>query len=187
MAIPTSATNTAVTPTPPATGTAAESGNQPVPVSVDPIHKKKSWKRKSTRLEREDEKAGPSQGEEEEKEELMDEMETTRSLSLNELRDMRRDFSHRPGEHVDRYPFKEDPANSQSEWTTIEGGSQYLRELAVVEVIYSNLDDNQGEDMRKWDGEPTWRLEARVQELQEKTTARRHPSRKFTAPVSVGA
>ena len=40
--------------------------------------------------------------------------------------------------------------------------------------------------MRKWDGEPTWGLEARVQDLQGKTTARKHPSRKTTAPVSVG-
>ncbi|KAK4815462.1 hypothetical protein QYF61_002921 [Mycteria americana] len=84
---PTSVTDTAVTPTP-TTGTAAEPGNQPVPVSVAPIHKKKSWKRKSARLERDDEKAGPSQGEEEEEEKLVNEMETTRSLSLSELRDM---------------------------------------------------------------------------------------------------
>lgn len=27
---------------------------------------------------------------------------------------------------------------------------------------------DQGEDVKKWDGEPTWRLEVRVQELQEK-------------------
>ena len=38
--------------------------------------------------------------------------------------------------------------------------------------------------MRKW--EPTWRLEAQVQALQGKTTAKRHPSRKITTPVSVG-
>ncbi|KAK4830564.1 LOW QUALITY PROTEIN: hypothetical protein QYF61_011742 [Mycteria americana] len=84
---------TAATPAPPTTSTAAtpvqatdsavEPGNQPVLVSVTPIHKKKSWKRKSACLEREDEKAGPSQGEKEE--ELVDEMETTRSLSLSEL------------------------------------------------------------------------------------------------------
>ncbi|KAK4830329.1 hypothetical protein QYF61_010093, partial [Mycteria americana] len=56
------ATGTAATPNPPATGTAAtsalatdtavEPGNQPVSVSVAPMHKKKSWKRKSARLER---------------------------------------------------------------------------------------------------------------------------------------
>jgi len=40
--------------------------------------------------------------------------------------------------------------------------------------------------MRKRDGEPTWRLEGWVQEPQGKTTAKRHPSRKVTAPVSVG-
>ncbi|KAK4807219.1 hypothetical protein QYF61_024339 [Mycteria americana] len=102
------ATGTAAIPAPSATGTAAnpaletdnavEPGNQPVLVSVAPIHKKKSWKRKSARLEREDERAGPSRGEEEE--ELEDEMETTQSLSLSELRDMRKDFSHRPGKHI---------------------------------------------------------------------------------------
>lgn len=37
----------------------------------------------------------------------------------------------------------------------------------------------------KWDGKPTWRLEARLQELQEKKTTKRHPSRKITALVSV--
>ncbi|KAK4810706.1 hypothetical protein QYF61_007680 [Mycteria americana] len=97
MATPTSVTDNVVTPTP-TTGTVAEPGNQTVSVSVDPIHKKKSWKQKSACLEREDERAGPSQGEEEE--ELVDEMETTRSLSLSELRDMRKDFSHRPGKHI---------------------------------------------------------------------------------------
>ena len=45
---------------------------------------------------------------------------------------------------------------------------------------------DQGKDTRKWDGEPTWRLEARVQELQGKTIAKKHLSRKITAPVSVG-
>ncbi|KAK4828822.1 hypothetical protein QYF61_000879 [Mycteria americana] len=74
--------------------------NQPVSVSVAPIHKKKSWKRKSARLEREDEGAGPSQREEEEDEELINETETTRSLSLSELRDMQKDFSRHPGEHI---------------------------------------------------------------------------------------
>ncbi|KAK4811303.1 hypothetical protein QYF61_023355 [Mycteria americana] len=170
--------------------------NQPVSVSVAPIHKKKSWKRKSARLEREDERAGPSQGEEEEEEELVNETETTRSLSLSELRDMRKDFSRHPGEHIvtwllrcwdsgansleledkeakqlgsisreggidkaigkgepalslwrrllsamkERYPFKED-VYRPGKWTTMERGIQYLRELAVLEVIYGDLDD----------------------------------------------
>ena len=43
----------------------------------------------------------------------------------------------------DRYPFKEDLANSHRKWTTIEGGVRYLRELAMVEVNYSNLENNQ--------------------------------------------
>ncbi|KAK4816277.1 hypothetical protein QYF61_014349 [Mycteria americana] len=91
-------TDTAATPAPPATGTAFQPGNQPVSVSVAPIHKKKSWKRKSAHSEREDERAGLSQGEEEE--ELVAEMETTRFLSLSELRDMRKHFSRCPGEYV---------------------------------------------------------------------------------------
>ena len=52
----TSTTGTAITPTP-VTSVAAEAKDQPVPVSVAPIHKKKSWKRKSTHLERDDGKA----------------------------------------------------------------------------------------------------------------------------------
>ncbi|KAK4821311.1 hypothetical protein QYF61_018060 [Mycteria americana] len=204
------ATGTAAVPIPPATGTATaaapnnsvtsiavQTGNEPVSVSVAPIHKKKSWKRKSARLEREDEGAGPSQGEEEEEEELVNETETTRSLSLSELRDMRKDFSRHPGEHIatwllqcwdsganslelegkeakqlgslsreggidkaigkgepacslwrrllsairERYPFKEDVVYRSGKWTPMEKGIQYLRELAVLEVIYSDLND----------------------------------------------
>ncbi|KAK4811012.1 hypothetical protein QYF61_015716 [Mycteria americana] len=170
-----------------------------MPVSVAPIHKKKSWKRKSARLEREHERGGPSELEEEEEEELVNYMETTRSRSLSELRYMRKDFSHRPGEHIvtwllqcwdnrasslelegkeakqlgslsmeggidkangkgapalslwrrllsaikERYPFKEDVVYRPGKWTTIERGIQYLRELAVLEVIYGDLDDEQ--------------------------------------------
>ena len=40
--------------------------------------------------------------------------------------------------------------------------------------------------MRKWDDASNWRLEAQVQELQGKTTAKSYPSRKITAPGSVG-
>ncbi|KAK4806253.1 hypothetical protein QYF61_013397 [Mycteria americana] len=190
-----SVTSAAVTPVPPATDDAVQPGNQPVSVSVAPLHKKKSWKRKSARLEREDEGAGPSQGEEEE--ELVNETETTRSLSLSELRDMRKYFSRRPGEHVvtwllrcwdsrasslelegkeakqlgslsreggtdraigkgeparslwrrllsamkERDPFKEDVVYRPGKRTSMEKGIQYLRELAVLEVVYGDLDD----------------------------------------------
>ncbi|KAK4825259.1 hypothetical protein QYF61_025720 [Mycteria americana] len=71
------ATGTAAAPDNSVTSTAVQTRNQPVSVSVAPIHKKKSWKRKSARLEREDEGAEPSQGEEEEEEELINETETT--------------------------------------------------------------------------------------------------------------
>ncbi|KAK4827201.1 hypothetical protein QYF61_015229 [Mycteria americana] len=76
VATPIPATGAVATPAL-ATGTAAEQVNQPVPVSVAQIHKKESWKQMSARLEREDERAGPSQGEEEEEEEHVDETETT--------------------------------------------------------------------------------------------------------------
>ncbi|KAK4830467.1 hypothetical protein QYF61_011191 [Mycteria americana] len=81
-------TGTAATPTP-ATATAAKRENLPMPVSVAPMHKKKYWKG--------DEKAEPLQ--EEEEEELVNKMVTTRSLSLSELQDMQKDFSRRPGKH----------------------------------------------------------------------------------------
>ncbi|KAM6375957.1 uncharacterized protein FN964_001899 [Alca torda] len=41
-----------------------------------------------------------------------------------------------------------------------------------------------GEDMRKWDGQPTSILRTRVQELQGRTTTKGDPSRKSAAPVS---
>ncbi|KAK4806450.1 hypothetical protein QYF61_021342 [Mycteria americana] len=196
-ALPVTGTATAAAPDSSVISTAVQTENQPVSVSVAPIHKKKSWKRKSARLEREDEGAGPSQREEEEDEELVNETETTRSLSLSELRDMRKDFSRRPGEHIvtwllrcwnsranslelegkeakhlgslsreggidkaigkgetahslwrrllsaikERYPFKEDVIYRPGKWTTMERGIQYLRELAVLEVIYGDLDN----------------------------------------------
>ncbi|KAK4828100.1 hypothetical protein QYF61_023462 [Mycteria americana] len=64
VATPTTTTGTVTTQTL-ATGTAAESENQPVPASVVPIHKKKSWKRKSARLVK-DEEASPKREQEEE-------------------------------------------------------------------------------------------------------------------------
>lgn len=42
-----------------------------------------------------------------------------------------------------RHLFKGDFVNYQGKWTTSEEGIQHLRELAVPEVIYSDLDDNQ--------------------------------------------
>uniref|UniRef100_A0A8C0UGE2 Integrase catalytic domain-containing protein n=1 Tax=Cyanistes caeruleus TaxID=156563 RepID=A0A8C0UGE2_CYACU len=38
-----------------------------------------------------------------------------------------------------RYPFKEDLVNSPGKWTTADEGIQHLRELAVLEIIYSDL------------------------------------------------
>ncbi|KAK4810640.1 hypothetical protein QYF61_007377 [Mycteria americana] len=41
----------------------------------------------------------------------------------------------------ERYPFKEDVIYRPGKWTTMERGIQYLRELAVQEVTYGDLDD----------------------------------------------
>ncbi|KAK4806132.1 hypothetical protein QYF61_001055 [Mycteria americana] len=183
------------------TGTAATPGPlEPTRIGISgPYTQEEILERKSARLEREDEKAGPSQGEVEEEEEVVNEMETTQSLSLSELRDMRKDFSRRPGEHIvtwllrcwdngasslelegkeakqlgclpreggidkaigkgaqalslwrrllsamkERDPFKEDVLYRPGKWTTMERGIQYLRELAVLEVIYGDLDNEQ--------------------------------------------
>ncbi|KAK4818477.1 hypothetical protein QYF61_014179 [Mycteria americana] len=43
----------------------------------------------------------------------------------------------------ERYPFKEDVICHLGKWTTMERGIQYLRELAVLEVIYDDLDNKQ--------------------------------------------
>ncbi|KAK4807215.1 hypothetical protein QYF61_024335 [Mycteria americana] len=42
-----------------------------------------------------------------------------------------------------RYTFKEDVVYRPRKWTTVERGIQYLRELALLEVIYGDLDDVQ--------------------------------------------
>ncbi|GAB0207431.1 hypothetical protein GRJ2_003208700 [Grus japonensis] len=79
----------------PPTGTVAETKDQPIPVSVTPIHKKK-YTRKSVHLVKDDDEPGPSREQEEEPEPEV----ITRSLSLSELRDMRKDFGPLPGEHI---------------------------------------------------------------------------------------
>ncbi|KAK4821357.1 hypothetical protein QYF61_018895 [Mycteria americana] len=127
-------------------------------------------------MEREDQRAEPSQ----EEEEVVDETETTQSLSLSELQDMQKDFSHRPGEHVvtwllqcwdngasslelkgkeakqlgslsregdiDRAIGKRPQSSASGDnscQTTMERGIQYLRELAMLEMIYGDLDNEQ--------------------------------------------
>ncbi|GAB0209275.1 hypothetical protein GRJ2_003393200 [Grus japonensis] len=178
----------------PATGTVAKPKDQPIPVSVAPIHKKK-YTRKSVHLVRDDDEPGPSQEQEEEPEPEV----ITRSLSLSELRDMRKDFSCLPGEHIitwllccwdngastlelegreakqlgslsreggvdkaigkkaqalslwrrllssmrERYPFREDVVCRPGKWTTMERGIQYLRELAMREMVYYDPDNAQ--------------------------------------------
>ena len=163
-----------------------------MPVAVAPIQKKK-YTKKSVRLTKDEDEPGPSREQEEEAEPEV----ITRSLSLSELRDMRKDFSRRPGEHIitwllqcwdngasslelegreakqlgslareggidkaigkgtqalslwrrllssvkERYPFKEDVICQPGKQTTMERGIQYPRELAMLEVIYDDLDN----------------------------------------------
>ena len=37
----------------------------------------------------------------------------------------------------ERYPFKDDPMTEKRKWTDMEKGIRYLREHAVVEMLYS--------------------------------------------------
>ena len=47
---------------------------------------------------------------------------------------------------------------------------------------------DRGEDMRKWDGEPTFKLEARVRELRGKTAVKKgSPKKKAVSVVAVEA
>jgi len=89
-AAPASPAGTAPAPAP-AAGTVAEPQNQPVLSAVAPTEEKKCTK-KSDRPGRGDNELGPSQ---ETEPEII-----ARSLSLSELRDLWKDFSCHPGEHI---------------------------------------------------------------------------------------
>ncbi|RMC21209.1 hypothetical protein DUI87_02067 [Hirundo rustica rustica] len=160
---------------------------QPKPVAVAPVQKRKS-KSKSVRIVTDKDVAGPSHPAEETEPEII-----TRSLSLGELRDLRREFTRQTNESIltwllriwdaatndtildgsearqlgslsrdvvidrgigrtqqtlslwrrlltsvgDRYLCKEDLQVHQGKWSTMEQGIQCLRELAVLEVIFS--------------------------------------------------
>ncbi|RMC18574.1 hypothetical protein DUI87_04466 [Hirundo rustica rustica] len=67
---------------------------QPKPVAVAPVQKKKS-KSKSVRIMTDEDVAGPSHPAEETEPEII-----TRSLSLGELRDLRREFTHQTNESI---------------------------------------------------------------------------------------
>ncbi|XP_049650052.1 uncharacterized protein LOC126035469 [Accipiter gentilis] len=189
----TSATDTAVIQNL-ARDTATELEDQPGPVSVAPVQKRK-YTKKSVRLAKDNGEPGSSREPEEEAEPEV----ITRSLSLSELRDLRKEFGRRVGEHIitwllrcwdnganslelegreakqlgslareggidkalgrgtqaislwrrllssvkERYPFKEDVICQSSKWTTMEKGIQYLRELAVLEAIHHDPDNQQ--------------------------------------------
>ncbi|RMB95487.1 hypothetical protein DUI87_27596 [Hirundo rustica rustica] len=160
---------------------------QPKPVAVAPVQKKKS-KSKSVRIMTDEDVAGPSHSAEETEPEII-----IRSLSLGELRDLRREFTRQINESIltwllriwdaaandtildgsearqlrslsrdvvidqgigrtqqtlslwrqlltsvrDRYLCKEDLQVHQGKWSTMEQGIRCLRELAVLEIIFS--------------------------------------------------
>ncbi|KAK4807056.1 hypothetical protein QYF61_018397 [Mycteria americana] len=43
----------------------------------------------------------------------------------------------------ERYPFKEDVVYRPGKWTIMERGIQYLRELAMLEMVYGDLNNEQ--------------------------------------------
>ncbi|RMC09838.1 hypothetical protein DUI87_13625 [Hirundo rustica rustica] len=160
---------------------------QPKPVAVAPVQKKK-LKSKSVRIVTDEDVAGPSHPAEETEPEII-----THSLSLGELRDLRREFTCQTNESIltwllciwdaaandtildgsearqlgslswdvvidqgigrtqqtlslwrrlltsvrDRYLCKEDLQVHQGKWSTMEQGIRCLRELAVLEIIFS--------------------------------------------------
>ncbi|GAB0206700.1 hypothetical protein GRJ2_003135600 [Grus japonensis] len=119
--------------------TVAEIGTQTTTTVIAPVVKKKQWTRRSTgpyhqlvreeeeEEERFDQEAGPSAKKQEEGvREIRQEAETTWSLTSSKLRDIQKDYSCQPGK-----------------WTTTDEGIQYLRELAVLEVIHSDLDEEE--------------------------------------------
>ncbi|GAB0204052.1 macrophage immunometabolism regulator [Grus japonensis] len=73
----------------------------------------------------------------------------------------------------ERYPFREDVICRPGKWTTMERGIQYLRELAVQEMVYYDLDNAQlptdpdEVQLRKSNGE--WRLTVDYRGLNEVT------------------
>ncbi|KAK4807090.1 hypothetical protein QYF61_018431 [Mycteria americana] len=88
--------------------TMAEMGTQMPTTVIAPVVRKKQWTRRSTgpyhqllrgkEEEGFDQEAGPSTKKwEEEVREIREEAETTRSLTLREVRDMRKDYSRQPG------------------------------------------------------------------------------------------
>ncbi|GAB0208044.1 hypothetical protein GRJ2_003270100 [Grus japonensis] len=116
-----------------------EIGTQTTTTVIASVVKKKQWTRRTGspyhRLVREeeeeeerfDQEAGPSAKKwEEGVREIRQEAETTQSLTSSELRDMWKDYGCQPGK-----------------WTTADEGIQYLRELAVLEVLHSDLDDDE--------------------------------------------
>ncbi|GAB0181635.1 hypothetical protein GRJ2_000628800 [Grus japonensis] len=139
----------------PATGTVAEPKDQPIPVSVAPIHKKK-YTKKSVRLLRDDDEPGPSREQEEEPEPEV----ITRSLakakqpgSLSREGGIDKAIGKKAqalslwrrllSSVRERYPFSEDVVCRPGKWTTMERGIQYLRELAVREMVYYDPDNAQ--------------------------------------------
>ncbi|RMC22679.1 hypothetical protein DUI87_00321 [Hirundo rustica rustica] len=150
--------------------------------------KKEKSKSKSVRIMTDEDVAGPSHPAEETEPEII-----TRSLSLGELRDLRREFTRQTNESIltwllriwdaaandtildgsearqlgslsrdvvidqgigrtqqtlslwrrlltsvrDRYLCKEDLQVHQGKWSTMEQGTRCLRELAVLEIIFS--------------------------------------------------
>ncbi|KAK4827542.1 hypothetical protein QYF61_018886 [Mycteria americana] len=123
---------------------------KPETIIVAPITKKKQWKPKSACLVR-DEEASPKREQEKESEEAAcSAAEHSQELEGKEAQQL---GSLAKDKTIDKGIGKKAGVLSlwrrllssvkDSKWTNIEGGIQYLRELAMLEVICNNLDDNQ--------------------------------------------
>ncbi|RMC19013.1 hypothetical protein DUI87_03617 [Hirundo rustica rustica] len=114
---------------------------------------KKKSKSKSVRIVTDEDVAGPSHPAEETEPEII-----TCSLSLGELHDLRKEFTRQANESIltwllriwvaaandtildgseARYLCKEDRQVHKGKWSTMEQGIRCLRELAVLEIIFS--------------------------------------------------
>ncbi|GAB0182260.1 hypothetical protein GRJ2_000691300 [Grus japonensis] len=121
------------------------------------VVRKKQWTRKTTgpyhRLQREEEEEERFDQEDSPSTKKLEEGARVQTgcgnyLTSSELRDIRKDYICQRGERIAAWLLQcwDNTANSQQlegKWTTADEGIRYLRELAVLEVIYSDLDDDE--------------------------------------------
>ncbi|PKU32569.1 hypothetical protein llap_17127 [Limosa lapponica baueri] len=93
--------------------------------------------------------------------EVTQEAETSQSLTLSKFRDVWRDYGCQPGK------------------------SGLLLAYSDAGIVGPIVRNQREEDMRKWNGKPASKLEARIHELREKIAAKKGPSKAAVAPLAV--